>query len=181
MNSITHILNGTPAIIDGPFWFTALLKITLLLSIAWLIHFAIAAMNPRWRVVLWRSVTVGVAAVLLLDGSRLISLPMPISSPTVKAISSQPEFVSSEIPFATQADTTTPIENQNANLNPHLTMQPENFEAAAEQRIATSESLTWWSLAKSHWRMMLGFVWLLGILFLIAKEVIGSRRLLQVS
>lgn len=45
-------------------WFVAvatpLIKATLLLTTAWLIHFALANNNPRWRVLLWRSTTVGI-------------------------------------------------------------------------------------------------------------------------
>ena len=40
-------------------------KVTALLAVAWLLHLAMADINPRWRVLLWRTVAVGV---LLLFG-----------------------------------------------------------------------------------------------------------------
>ena len=122
MDTFTNFLNAMPSIIDGPFWFTALVKISLLLAIAWLVHFAIAAMNPRWRVVLWRSVTVGVVAVLLLDASRLVSLrfqvPTQIPAENVTKVSLQSTSENGGFSLAPADATLIPTESKNVNLNP---------------------------------------------------------------
>ena len=38
-----------------------LAKVTLLLAIAWLVHFGLARANPRWRTLLWRGAVVSLA------------------------------------------------------------------------------------------------------------------------
>src|SRR4051812_31709322 len=49
-----------------------LLKITLILALGWLLHFALLRANPRWRVLLWRGVLLGVLA------APLIAIALPI-------------------------------------------------------------------------------------------------------
>src|SRR5690349_428468 len=64
-----------------------LLKITLLLGAGWLAHFALLRRNPRWRVLLWRGMTVGVlvapAIALLLPVLKIV-LPQPPSAPVIR-------------------------------------------------------------------------------------------------
>jgi beta-lactamase regulating signal transducer with metallopeptidase domain len=50
---------GLQPIIDAPVWVVLLLKITVILFAAWLVHLAIARTNPRYRVFLWRMTAVG--------------------------------------------------------------------------------------------------------------------------
>lgn len=45
--------------IELPFIASVLLKMTLFLSLAWVLRFALWQANPRWRVLLWRRVAVG--------------------------------------------------------------------------------------------------------------------------
>ncbi len=48
-----------------PTWVVVLSKVTLLLATAWLVHFALVKADPRWRVLLWRGVAVGLALVIV--------------------------------------------------------------------------------------------------------------------
>jgi len=62
MNALLLAFGGLQPIVDAPAWVVLLLKLTAILSAAWLAHLAIARTNPRWRVVLWRVTAVGLIA-----------------------------------------------------------------------------------------------------------------------
>ena len=51
------------ALIDLPLIASVLLKITVVLGLGWIAHFSLAHVNPRWRVLLWRCIVVGVCLV----------------------------------------------------------------------------------------------------------------------
>ena len=46
-----------------PGWGILFVKATAILAAAWLMHFALARMNPRWRMFLWRGTAVGLVIV----------------------------------------------------------------------------------------------------------------------
>ncbi len=50
----------------APTWAQLLTKATLLLVVAWVVHFSLARANPRWRTLLWRGVAVGLLLVVRL-------------------------------------------------------------------------------------------------------------------
>jgi len=56
---LTTFAGFSPSIVDAPGWVVLLLKITMILTAAWLVHLALLAANPRWRVLLWRVTAVG--------------------------------------------------------------------------------------------------------------------------
>src|SRR5687767_9455300 len=49
-----------------------LLKMSLILALGWILQYALLRANPRWRVLLWRGVALGVLAV------PLIALALPV-------------------------------------------------------------------------------------------------------
>jgi len=61
-----------------------LLKITMVLSLGWIIHFSLAHSNPRWRVLLWRVVIVGVILVAVLAFSTYLQVPVKLPTVPVK-------------------------------------------------------------------------------------------------
>jgi len=69
-----EVLVGLPPMLN------IVIKITLLLVLGWLIHFGLRRRNPRWRVVLWRGVILGVVALpmlgMVLPEFRLAILPL---------------------------------------------------------------------------------------------------------
>ena len=67
MTDILAVSTWVSPLIDAPFWTLITLRITALLALAWLAHFALARANPRWRVLLWRTVAVGLLALPLLN------------------------------------------------------------------------------------------------------------------
>ena len=92
MNALLLAFGGLQPIVDAPAWVVLLLKLTAILSAAWLAHLAIARTNPRWRVVLWRVTAVGLIAmpaVAWLLPSLEIRVPQPpvVEEPAVAATS----------------------------------------------------------------------------------------------
>src|SRR5438067_325898 len=84
---LTHWL---AALIALPPVLNILVKLTLILALGWMLHFALLRANPRWRVLLWRAVALGVIAVPLIALALpiiRISLPRPapVLSPAVPA------------------------------------------------------------------------------------------------
>ena len=68
MNSLTEMLGVIPdlaGLSGGP---SLVVRWTALLALGWATHAALAWRNPRWRVALWRTVAVGVAAIPILTG-----------------------------------------------------------------------------------------------------------------
>jgi beta-lactamase regulating signal transducer with metallopeptidase domain/thiol-disulfide isomerase/thioredoxin len=78
-------------------WAVLLWKATLLLAFAWLIHFALARANPRWRIFIWRGVAVGLA-LLAVWAVALPGLTVRISAPeqSVRMPSSSFQRISAE-------------------------------------------------------------------------------------
>ncbi len=69
MNSLLlHIIT------DMPTWVLLLSKATLILSLAWIGHFALASANPRWRVFLWRitGISLIILTILAMFAPRLV-------------------------------------------------------------------------------------------------------------
>ncbi len=58
-------------LVDLPLVADVMMKLTVLLALGWTAHLALRRANPRWRVLLWRGVAVGLVAVPLLA----LSLP----------------------------------------------------------------------------------------------------------
>ena len=53
------------------------IKITLLLALAWLSHAALGRANPSWRVLVWRLTALGIVLLILLAGlPPMVRLPL---------------------------------------------------------------------------------------------------------
>ncbi|MCP4451793.1 MAG: M56 family metallopeptidase, partial [Planctomycetes bacterium] len=70
---MTHL---TQYLIDLPLTPAILLKTTCVLCVGWMLHGVLARCNPRWQVLLWRGVIVGVFMVALLAPYRYMSIPV---------------------------------------------------------------------------------------------------------
>jgi hypothetical protein len=81
-------------LVDIPFSEMVLLKITILLAVAWALHRALARANPRWRVLLWRVTAVAVV---------LGPLWMRFGPPVTVSIAEQPKAVANASPSASIA------------------------------------------------------------------------------
>jgi hypothetical protein len=64
-----------------------LIKATLLLAVAWLLHFSFARANPRWRTLLWRGIAVGILLMVV----WLLGLPgIEVRIPAPAAVAAAP-------------------------------------------------------------------------------------------
>ncbi|TWU40562.1 M56 family metallopeptidase [Novipirellula artificiosorum] len=77
----TSFTELTHAVVDAPWWFTVLCKMTVVLLLAWILHLLLRDKNPRWRVLLWRAAVVGVLVVSGLDALRFTSLSLTVAAP----------------------------------------------------------------------------------------------------
>jgi hypothetical protein len=66
MNALDRLSDGFLLLAGAPAWALVLTKVTLLLAAAWIVHFALARVNPRWRILLWRATGVALLAIPLL-------------------------------------------------------------------------------------------------------------------
>ena len=64
--------------IELPFLASVFLKMTVFLLLAWVLHLVLGRANPRWRVLLWRGVAVGLIAIPVLTAS-LPSWKVPVA------------------------------------------------------------------------------------------------------
>ena len=62
MNALLTASRVSQLLVDAPAWAMLLVKITAILSAAWLAHLVLSRANPRWRVFLWRVTAVGITA-----------------------------------------------------------------------------------------------------------------------
>ena len=52
--------------LDVPVALMLIARWTVFLAVVWTVHAALAGQNPRWRVALWRAMTLGTAAIVVL-------------------------------------------------------------------------------------------------------------------
>lgn len=136
----------------------ALLKITALLALAWLLHFAFARRNPRWRVLLWRLVMVGL---IFLPPAELLQpkLRVQVEPPPAPA-----ESVSIAAPDA--LDRLTIPEPDVSGGRPSL---PVAAPAAPK--------VTIWTAAAAHWPLILGVIWAVTVLMIAVRRAFIYMRL----
>ncbi|MBL7648613.1 MAG: M48 family metalloprotease [Candidatus Hydrogenedentes bacterium] len=118
MNTLAEFLIGLP-FVDA-----VLVKATVLLAVAWLIHLALWRRNPRWRVLLWRSVILGLLALPFAEFTlpaveiALHSEAAPSTPPTMSAleapveqvlISLQPSITASPMEIFTPSESSPPF------------------------------------------------------------------------
>ncbi|MDB4766103.1 carboxypeptidase regulatory-like domain-containing protein [bacterium] len=71
--NILHALNDVPMSTTG----FLLLKVTLVLTVAWLLHVMLQRSNSRWRILLWRTTAIGVLSVALFSlWTPMLTLPL---------------------------------------------------------------------------------------------------------
>ena len=66
------------------------LKATAILALGWILHGLLLRANPRWRVLLWRGVLVGLALLPLYAG--VVTLPVAIAPPPPLPVTPSPVF-----------------------------------------------------------------------------------------
>jgi beta-lactamase regulating signal transducer with metallopeptidase domain/uncharacterized GH25 family protein len=150
-------------------------KATLLLAIAWLIHFALARANPRWRVLLWRGVVVGLALLAVwslgLPGLKVrvptpevaATMPTPSRPPVVPGRAPidvpQPAVLPTEVGVPAPIEITTPLDQPLADAR-HDPALPVGTPAPS-----------------ISWQAVLSGIWGFGVILLLVRLAIGYLRL----
>ncbi len=149
-----------------PFVVIVLGKITLLLVVAWSGHAALARCNPRWRVLLWRSVMLGL---ILLPMSELLVPKWEI------AISQAVEPVPVALEAADQPETTPPYQP--------LPMPVPDLDSAILENavvvapVASFDPLVW---VTANWEICLAAVWGMVTLLLAVRRIAGAIFVLKI-
>ena len=91
--------NFIQTLIDAPLIVSFLLKITIVLCVGWIVHFLFARSNPRWRVLLWRCVIVGIFLIPALIPLKYLQIRVPKPSSEPPEISLRTSPLESELPF----------------------------------------------------------------------------------
>jgi beta-lactamase regulating signal transducer with metallopeptidase domain/protocatechuate 3,4-dioxygenase beta subunit len=172
----TQTLTHLPPALD------AIVKLTVLLALAWVLRPMLRQANPRWRVFFWRGVALSAAlmlpAVLLAPAIRIPLLPPPASQPDALLGRSEaaPVLPRTEEPGPSQPDSIDPVE---AELRPLPALepgdQPRGFRwVPATARTTTPPSLRRW--LREHLGSALFTAWLLPALGLAGGAMIAQRR-----
>lgn len=106
-------------LVELPWSLDILLKISLILCLGWASHFAFARSNPRWRLLLWRAVAVGMLLVPLLGlvmPTLKLTMPHSIQADVVvpNPRNLQPLIVSKSAPILTSSETPAMTQPQHA-------------------------------------------------------------------
>jgi beta-lactamase regulating signal transducer with metallopeptidase domain/protocatechuate 3,4-dioxygenase beta subunit len=154
-------------------WAVLLGKTTLLVLVAWLLHLALARANPRWRVFLWRGVTVGL--VLLAGWSvGLPGLEIRVSVPQRVAPAPRPDPVqaaagrdASNPPSSYELPTEAPVPVEMMATTPPTPVEisPEPADSSRSSRSGVS------------WHAVLLGIWGFGVAALVVRLALGYFRL----
>ncbi|HUT23026.1 MAG TPA: hypothetical protein VM492_01650, partial [Sumerlaeia bacterium] len=77
-------MNWLQAFVDLPPLQVAILKVTAVLGAGWCLHFCLLRASPRWRVLVWRAVMLGLVLVPVL--SSLMSFPVAVTPPATPTL-----------------------------------------------------------------------------------------------
>jgi beta-lactamase regulating signal transducer with metallopeptidase domain/protocatechuate 3,4-dioxygenase beta subunit len=159
-------------------WALLLTKITLLLAVAWLMHFSLARANPRWRTLLWRGTVVGLA-LLAVWTLGLPGLEIRIEAPVATMPPPSRQAISTGQDSAVPVDAALPPVETSA--RPELAAPAPQTSVAIRPEAArvvepAASSLSWTAL-------LLG-IWGLGMALLAVRLGVAYRKivgLLQTS
>jgi len=160
-----------------------LIKITLVLLIGWALHFFLRGRNPRWRVLLWRSVVVGVIAIpLLVLIAPEFEIPVTVSERPASVVSqvivgqampvganSIPAIGKTEKPFQPVQHNPPPIQS--------MSLQPIDPPVPMPATTREIQPISITSFFKSHWREILISPWVSIFLILALRFLLANLRI----
>ncbi|MFH1742061.1 MAG: M56 family metallopeptidase [bacterium] len=158
-------VNGISLPVSGQSLSVLLLKITLVLALAWLIYLIVAERNPRWRVLLWRGVVCGVLLfplIAVMVPAFKVQIPRDIAFNRPISTNELPRISLSTVP-------------ETSELSPNPIQPVESVSKAVGPILATKthfDLLKW--LSRHIWVFMIA-IWELGTLLLVIRMKTGSR------
>ena len=155
-----------------PGWAVLLSKVTVLLTSAWIVHLCLARVNPRWRVLLWRGVPVGLV-LLMVWSFGLPEWEVSVTAPQVEVAATTSASVPTEHAI-TAADL--PSESVGMELieQVELTESPAEFLAPVSSVVPAATEPAGVSLS---WQTIVLITWGLGGVLLLTRLAIGYVRL----
>lgn len=99
MTANTLMAGWLSALTDAPWGIETLVRATLLLVGAWLLHLLLRPANPRWRVLLWRGTGVGLF-LLPLTALVLPPIAVEVTLPQVTEVTAMPARVTATWPMS---------------------------------------------------------------------------------
>jgi beta-lactamase regulating signal transducer with metallopeptidase domain len=157
----------------APPWALLLTKATLLLAVAWLLHFSLSRANPRWPALLWRGTVVGLALLAVwtlgLPGLEIrIQVPEPVA--TAPAAYIQPILMEQREPIPAVA-TARPMQD-----SAFVEMAGVPGQTSGDVRPDAPRPVES-SKPSLSWRIVLLGIWGIGVALLIARLAIAYVRL----
>ncbi len=172
MTEIDSLWAGLAEALTMPTWAVLMLKTTLLLTLAWFLHVALARFNPRWRVLLWRGTACGVMLVAVWSfGLPVVEvgIPMPETTFAVPVVPSEPVGVE-EVAFKPIPPDAVVSREMSMPIDP-----PPTAPRTPAVTVPTETSTA--NRASIPWRTVLLILWPLGITALALRLFAGHARL----
>jgi beta-lactamase regulating signal transducer with metallopeptidase domain len=183
MNSLLVAFGGWQSIVDAPLWGVLLLKISTILSVAWLAHLSLLRANPRWRVFLWRATALGLVGlpvvVWLLPVVEIRIHRPPAGEEAIGVSASAPRFPApvrrAEVD---RGDFRAPTAKEASVEDKGEVAQAENVPLPNALTLALSQRerglLAWAAFSE---KTLLLTVWLTGIAILASRLFVGHCRI----
>ena len=164
------------SLVNPPPGLDLLLRITVLLALAWVIHAALGRFNPRWRALLWR----GTALALLLLPALELALPrihapiIPMLSGPTPANTIIEKSRESGTPVHSTSLPSMPVQNPYPpEYQSNMSAPPQSVNVIAQGAIGRDP---WNTRGKGSWPGLILAVWGLGVLALAGWLALRARR-----
>jgi beta-lactamase regulating signal transducer with metallopeptidase domain len=184
MSASEWLASWASRLVDIPFSELVLLKITVLLVVAWIAHRALARPNPRWRVLLWRA-----AAIAVVFGPLWMRFgpPMTVSIAERRKAVESPSTVPS-IRSRPALDTTVAEDFDGAGIDRRKSRPGDRSPtptAASSAKVSPERTAV--ALADEHplvatnrwasfWTVLVRMIWLIGFVLVAVRTVVGHWR-----
>ena len=158
------------ALVDLPEVLVILLKVSGLLALGWIAHFALLRRNPRWRVGLWRGVAVGLA-VLPVFGLALPELRLgilPVEEPEITPVLVPIQRGTPRVAFAAMS-----VGEGTGWAGVPAPVAAEPTVRTAPASVPHVSVMEW---VRSHYAYLLGSAWGGVVVILVALAVNAHRR-----
>ncbi len=152
-------------------WAALLLKATLLLAVVWLVHAALAGVNPRWRMLLWRGTAVGLL-LLAVGGALTPGLVIRVETPETRLPEAADQPLAAENPIRFVEDDSSQPPRTLATVETASIARHTPTESRSESVLAIESSGR-----PVPWRAVLLGTWATVAVLLVIRQAIGHLRL----
>ncbi len=185
MNITPMISNFYGWLIEAPEPILLFLKITILLLIGWAGHLLLKNRNPRWRVILWRSVSVGIfilpiwslaGPVFLVSVSKPVTLENSEEQAPVEPIFESEQPLSAFNQFAQNETSNTELPENYSQANSDESLKTTTpTKSAIVQPPVSSFSFT------KYLPVVLSFFWFMGLGAFLLRLFVGRNQIFRIT